>query len=295
MINMSSSLKKTSTEKISSGLAFNGELLEGITGNYLLGKGKRTFNPALMRFISPDPLSPFDAGDINAYAYCSGDPINYTDPSGQSLIGVMVRFSIGIIGRLFHRSDIRLVQLAGAAALFQNRDPRTGLVNFPQVHTRGRMVTGAQPTLEGVSHIPHIMDKIYAELSIRDKHSLTATSTTMRRITLQHMPPLELAARHSPATRYYRSKSYTKSLWDILQLRHPKYVPAQLTALQLPPGDFIQLTDNFYRTLSRAVHQLGHEYVKNTPWGVHLSALEKDTIMRSRASEIAEKLRTSTN
>ena len=36
-----------------------------------------------MRFASPDDLSPFLAGGLNAYAYCQGDPVNFTDPSGN--------------------------------------------------------------------------------------------------------------------------------------------------------------------------------------------------------------------
>lgn len=35
-------------------------------------------------FISPDPLGPFDAGGMNRYAYCSGDPVNRVDPSGNA-------------------------------------------------------------------------------------------------------------------------------------------------------------------------------------------------------------------
>ena len=65
-------------------LGFNGECPERVTGHYLLGQGNRGFNPVLMRFNSPDPLSPFGDGGINQYAYCEGDPINFTDPSGNA-------------------------------------------------------------------------------------------------------------------------------------------------------------------------------------------------------------------
>ena len=71
---------------------FNGEQLDEVTGLYLLGNGYRAYSPTLMRFISPDSLSPFDAGGLNAYAYCLGDPVNRVDPTGhvswQSIAGV---------------------------------------------------------------------------------------------------------------------------------------------------------------------------------------------------------------
>ncbi|WP_210639219.1 RHS repeat-associated core domain-containing protein [Pseudomonas sp. Tri1] len=65
-------------------LGFHGAPPDSITGHYLLGQGNRAFNPALMRFNSPDELSPFGDGGINAYAYCGGDPVNRYDPSGNA-------------------------------------------------------------------------------------------------------------------------------------------------------------------------------------------------------------------
>ncbi|QWA30901.1 RHS repeat-associated core domain-containing protein [Pseudomonas sp. RC3H12] len=63
-------------------LAYCGQPRDSLTGHYHLGNGYRTFNPLLMRFNSPDRLSPFGAGGINAFAYCQGDPINFHDSRG---------------------------------------------------------------------------------------------------------------------------------------------------------------------------------------------------------------------
>jgi RHS repeat-associated protein len=81
-------LNKTSYTPFGSGgrealPGFNGEICERVARHYLLGHGHRIFIPALMRFNRPDALSPFGVGGLNAYAYCSGDPINYQDPSGR--------------------------------------------------------------------------------------------------------------------------------------------------------------------------------------------------------------------
>ncbi|QBZ92267.1 RHS repeat-associated core domain-containing protein [Pseudomonas viciae] len=64
-------------------LGFNGERPDPVTGHYLLGNGYRAFNPVLMRFNSPDSMSPFGKGGLNAYAYGQGDPINTSDPTGH--------------------------------------------------------------------------------------------------------------------------------------------------------------------------------------------------------------------
>lgn len=65
-------------------LGFNGERSDPVTGHYLLGNGYRGFNPVLLRFNSPDSLSPFGEGGFNSYAYCWGDPVNWVDPTGST-------------------------------------------------------------------------------------------------------------------------------------------------------------------------------------------------------------------
>ncbi|MFT0865816.1 RHS repeat-associated core domain-containing protein [Pseudomonas sp. CAM1A] len=62
---------------------FSGQIPDPYTGHYHLGNGHRVLNPNLMRFISPDPLSPFGEGGSNSYTYCAGDPINKHDPTGD--------------------------------------------------------------------------------------------------------------------------------------------------------------------------------------------------------------------
>jgi len=46
----------------------------------------------LMRFNSPDSLSPFGKGGVNAYAYCAGDPVNRADANGHSWYASIARF-----------------------------------------------------------------------------------------------------------------------------------------------------------------------------------------------------------
>ncbi|MCX2686560.1 RHS repeat-associated core domain-containing protein [Pseudomonas sp. DCB_AW] len=66
-------------------LGFTGEARARLPAGYLLGNGYRLFINGLMRFSSPDSLSPFSIGGLNAYAYCNGDPVNNSDPTGHML------------------------------------------------------------------------------------------------------------------------------------------------------------------------------------------------------------------
>lgn len=77
---------------------FNGERGDPASGNYHPGNGYRTYSPRLMRFTCPDSLSPFGAGGINPYAYCAGDPVNFTDPSGHISSEGWIGITLGTMG-----------------------------------------------------------------------------------------------------------------------------------------------------------------------------------------------------
>ncbi|MCF8984383.1 RHS repeat-associated core domain-containing protein [Pseudomonas syringae] len=79
---------------------FNGEQSDPLTGYYLLGNGYRAYNPVLMRFNSPDSLSPFGKGGVNAYAYCAGDPVNRVDPTGHESAWFWVGLGLSVLGAL---------------------------------------------------------------------------------------------------------------------------------------------------------------------------------------------------
>ncbi|WP_346833032.1 RHS repeat-associated core domain-containing protein [Pseudomonas abietaniphila] len=90
---------------------FNGQLREQGTGWYHLGNGHRIYNPALKRFHSPDALSPFDKGGLNAYTYCLGDPVNYVDPTGRTPDWLQPVLTIGL-----HAFTIAATVIAAAVA-----------------------------------------------------------------------------------------------------------------------------------------------------------------------------------
>jgi len=83
--------RNDNTQQLQCLLAFNGEVRDPASGWYLLGKGYRAYSPTLMRFHSPDALSPFGTGGLNPYGYCQGNPIAFQDPTGHS------------VGKLEHR------------------------------------------------------------------------------------------------------------------------------------------------------------------------------------------------
>jgi RHS repeat-associated protein len=137
-------------------LGFNGQLKEYMGGWYYLGNGHRIYNPVLMRFHSPDRLSPFDKGGVNAYAYCEGDPVNFADPTGQFMSAVF-KFVTSFGGITEYLDNI-------ATTLYRSR-PRGVLgyasvasnVGYAGVATGTAMQAAGYPAGAAVSHAGSVL------------------------------------------------------------------------------------------------------------------------------------------
>ncbi|HEN8798499.1 RHS repeat-associated core domain-containing protein [Pseudomonas sp. CM25] len=136
-------------------IGFNGALLNPLANLYHLGNGHREYSPLLMRFTSPDRFSPFGAGGVNTYAYCSGDPVNRVDPTGTVSLWSRIK---GFFGGRRNRSDIAHSRV--------NAEPITTVSPVPsrQEQQRGafRFLTEIEPMY------PEIFDNIVNHLSPGD-------------------------------------------------------------------------------------------------------------------------------
>jgi len=137
-------------------LGFNGERPDSVTGHYLLGNGYRAFNPVLMRFNSPDSWSPFGKGGLNAYAYCEGDPTNFSDPTGHGLLSVFSKiFGSRKTARLAHPHALSVPDVNAPGGLRKNSAASLGVRPQPQE------IVGAEDLLSGNSSIitPPLQDR----------------------------------------------------------------------------------------------------------------------------------------
>lgn len=97
-------------ERLVSRAGFAGQVQEVVSDLYLLGNGYRPYSPVIMRFHSPDELSPFGQGGINAYAYAGLEPVNRIDPEGTSFVRLL-RSMVSRFRRPASRGSQRPVQV----------------------------------------------------------------------------------------------------------------------------------------------------------------------------------------
>ncbi|PQJ84228.1 RHS repeat-associated core domain-containing protein [Aliivibrio sifiae] len=102
---------------LTNSIGFNGERLDPVLKSYHLGNGYRVYIPSMMRFNSPDSLSPFSQGGINTHGYCFGDPINLSDPSGHISVEAGIGIGLGILGVLISIATLGIAVKGGIALI----------------------------------------------------------------------------------------------------------------------------------------------------------------------------------
>ncbi|WP_082425854.1 RHS repeat-associated core domain-containing protein [Pseudomonas sp. NBRC 111132] len=123
-------------------LAYKGEHRDVTSGCDLLGNGVRAYSPVLMRFCSPDVISPFGAGGINAYVYCEADPINYLDTDGRMKVPVIPspwasKQPYGISQRSRAIQRVSPPSPLSAMSKMVEALPENGYLPLPRVHPEG--------------------------------------------------------------------------------------------------------------------------------------------------------------
>jgi len=163
-------------------MGFNGQLRETATGWYHLGNGHRVYNPVLRRFHSPDLLSPFGAGGLNAYAYCEGDPINFTDPTGRA-----ISWGSPLLSIIFHSVLIAVNVLTIGMAVWASVAAQIA------VQTATTVANGLMPALQVATAVasPTVSSAVSASTAVATVTAAgTALSATIAAANKPFMPPL---------------------------------------------------------------------------------------------------------
>ncbi len=122
-------------ETIENNLRFPGQYYDSETGLHY--NWNRYYDPALGRYLRADPIGL--SGGINFYAYCSNNPLNYTDPTGhneQVLNSNWLELFIGDIPTAF-------AHLGESLSRFFNREGRGGDVNAADSFSSDATLIGA--------------------------------------------------------------------------------------------------------------------------------------------------------
>ncbi|WP_223415330.1 MULTISPECIES: RHS repeat-associated core domain-containing protein [unclassified Pseudomonas] len=131
-------------------LGFNGELCEARIDWYLLGNGYRAYNPRLMRFHSPDSLSPFEQGGLNAYMYCGGEPVMNKDPTGHAFFPSLTTLRNNVATLVGRYQEHRAVGQNPVNALISTVSGSGGLPNTLGASSPEGLTPAVLPTTHNV-------------------------------------------------------------------------------------------------------------------------------------------------
>ncbi len=205
-------------------IGYAGYYLEALSGHYVLGNGYRSYSSGLMRFLSPDRLSPFGLGGLNSYGYCAGDPVNNIDPDGYAPVTLMSVFSRlnSAFGRVTGASLVPMVtakkyegkvvfRLGGLTAFESNK--RSGS-NLPTLYISANGIPGAISLGPDDHVVPVSVQSLHdmlvqggVEMRGRQTHFLVCYSATKLPTTGKSVAS-EMAALTNA-----QSSGYTSAIW----------------------------------------------------------------------------------
>lgn len=276
-------------------LGFNGELHE-TAGWQILGS-YRAYNPVLRRFHSPDNMSPFGRGGINAYAYGGGDPINHIDPTGHFFGAIGAAFSrvASAIGNITVNTSwsrrlatIRRQGLSGRGAPTAARQmaAEPGGV-LEQNIAPARPVRLPEAVLEDMPDA--VMRNIVSRLEGRDLVNLAATSSRMNERVNSNLLPLDrvldrnmITARRPGESHPYILKAQHAALGGIQgvtggQVRRAGYDERNLSVVRMTAGlgGYVSWRDlHLDMALIRGDLARHREIMVYHPWGNDTRRLE---------------------
>jgi len=104
------------TGEYSTDKRFTGKIYDESSALYYYGA--RYYDPELGRFITADPTvsRPFDPQDLNRYAYCRNNPVNYVDPSGLSWWSSFWNWISGGVGAII--AAVAIIVVTAVANVF---------------------------------------------------------------------------------------------------------------------------------------------------------------------------------